>query len=99
MPGVPIVDCLFSLEAISRERSPQPRELIQEMDRAAIDRVLLTPCRRWRCERHWGTDGINLSEVNSLVTSMPQRFAGLAAYDPYAIAESLALIDLAIEND
>ena len=99
MPGVPIIDCLFSLESVSRERTPNPKELAREMDRAAIDRVLLTPCRRWRCERHWGPDGISLAEVNALVTAMPQRFAGLAAYDPYAVPESMALIELAMEND
>lgn len=99
MPGVPIVDCLFSLESVSQERTPDAKELAREMDHAAIDRVLLTPCRRWRCERHWGEDGISLAEVNALVTLMPQRFAGMAAYDPYAVPESIALIDLAMEND
>jgi uncharacterized protein len=99
MPGVPIIDCLFSVESMSRERIPEPNEIAREMDRAAIDRVLLTPCRRWRCERHWGPDGISLCDVNALVTALPQRFTGLAGYDPYAIPESMALIELAIEND
>ncbi len=99
MPGVPIIDCLFSLESVSRERVPDPRELTREMDRAAIDRVLLAPCRQWRCERHWGPDGISLVDVNSFVTAMPQRFGGLASYDPFAIPESLALIELAVENN
>ena len=99
MPGVPIVDCLFPLESISTDRLPEPRELAREMDRAAIDRVLLNPCQRWRCERHWGPDGISLADVNSFVTAMPQRFGGLAAYDPYTIPESMALIELAIENE
>src|SRR5512140_2425945 len=96
MPGVPIIDCLFPLELISTE---SPRELAREMDRAAIDRILLTPCSRWRCEEHWGPDGISLADVHTFVTSMPQRFGGLASYNPYAIPESMALIDLAIEND
>jgi predicted TIM-barrel fold metal-dependent hydrolase len=69
------------------------------MDRAAIDRVLLNPCKRWRCEQHWGPDGISLADVNAFVTAWPHRFGGLAAYDPYAIPESLALIELALEND
>jgi predicted TIM-barrel fold metal-dependent hydrolase len=99
MPGVPIIDCLFSLESVTRERSLEPRELAREMDRAAIDRVLLNPCKHWRCEQHWGPDGISLADVNSFVTAMPHRFGGLAAYDPYAIPESLALIELALENE
>jgi predicted TIM-barrel fold metal-dependent hydrolase len=99
MPGVPIIDCLFSLESVTRERRPEPRELAKEMDRAAIDRVLLNPCKRWRCEQHWGPDGISLVDVNAFVTAMPHRFGGLAAYDPYAIPESLALIELALENE
>ena len=98
MPGVPIIDCLFSLESFSHDRLPQPRELTREMDRAAIDRVLLTPCKTWRCERHWGGDGISLAEVNSFVTAMPNRFSGLASYNPFAIPESMALVDLAIEH-
>jgi len=99
MPGVPIIDVLFSLDSLSQEHLPQPLELAKEMDRAAIDRVLLTPCRRWRCERHWGADGVSHAEVNSFVTALPQRFTGLAAYNPYAVPESLALLELAIEND
>lgn len=98
MPGVPIIDCLFSLESVPGDRLPEPRELSREMDRAAIDRVLLTPCKNWRCERHWGPDGISLAEVNSFVTAMPHRFSGLASYDPFAIPESMALVDLAIEH-
>jgi predicted TIM-barrel fold metal-dependent hydrolase len=98
MPGVPIIDCLFSLESVSRDHLPEPRELSREMDRAAIDRVLLNPCKRWRCERHWGPDGISLAEVNAFVTAMPNRFGGLASYDPFAIPESLALVDLAVEH-
>jgi predicted TIM-barrel fold metal-dependent hydrolase len=69
------------------------------MDRAAIDRVLLNPCRRWRCEQHWGPDGVSLADVNEFVTAMPHRFGGLATYDPHAIPESLALIELALENE
>ena len=99
MPGVPIIDCLFPLESISPEPLPRVPDLAREMDRAAIDRVLLTPCRHWRCERHWGPDGISLADVNSFVTAMPGRFGGLAAYDPFTIPESMALIELAIEND
>jgi predicted TIM-barrel fold metal-dependent hydrolase len=99
MTGVPIIDCLFSLESVSLERIPTPRELTREMDRAAIDRVLLAPCNRWRCERHWGPDGISLADVNSFVTAMPHRFGGIASYNPFAIPESFALIDLAMEND
>jgi predicted TIM-barrel fold metal-dependent hydrolase len=99
MAGVPIIDCLFSLESIEHDHRLEPRELAREMDRAAIDRVLLNPCKRWRCEQHWGTDGISLADVNTFVTAMPHRFGGLAAYDPFAIPESLALIELAFEND
>jgi predicted TIM-barrel fold metal-dependent hydrolase len=98
MPGVPIIDCLFSLESVSRDHLPEPRELTREMDRAAIDRVLLAPCKNWRCERHWGPDGISLAEVNAFVTAMPHRFSGLASYNPFAIPESMALVDLAIEH-
>jgi uncharacterized protein len=99
MPGVPIIDCLFSLESVTRDLRLEPRALAREMDRAAIDRVLLNPCKHWRCEQHWGPDGISLADVNAFVTSWPNRFGGLAAYDPYAIPESLALIELALENE
>jgi predicted TIM-barrel fold metal-dependent hydrolase len=98
MPGFPIIDCLYSMESFSLERNPGARELTREMDCAAMDRVLLTPCRRWRCEKHWGPDGISLADVNAMVTAMPQRFTGMASYSPFAIAESLALIELAVEN-
>jgi predicted TIM-barrel fold metal-dependent hydrolase len=98
MPGVPIIDCLFSLESVTRDRRLEPRELAREMDRAAIDRVLLNPCNRWRCEQHWGPDGISLADVNAYVTAWSHRFGGLATYDPFAIPESLALIELALEK-
>src|SRR3954468_14488156 len=98
MPGVPVIDCLFCLESVSLERIPAAREITREMDRAAIDRVLLTPCSRWRCERHWGPDGISLADVNAALTEMPARFTGVASYSPFAVAESLALIELAVEN-
>ncbi len=98
MPGVPIIDCLFSLESLPPDRVPKPDELAQLMDRAAIDHVLLTPCRSWRCERHWGPSGISLSEINTFLGAQPQRFSGVVGYSPYAIPESLALVDLALEH-
>ncbi len=101
MPGVPIIDCLFSLDLIEHSDPPQsPSEqaktLVRDMDRSAIGHVLLSPCRRWRCADHWQPDGISLAEVTKLEHEQPSRFSVLASYNPYAIPESLARIDSAV---
>ncbi len=98
MQRVPIVDCLYSLDCLPADSTPTPAALAHSMDRAAIDRLLLSPCRRWRCERHWSPNGISLTDVNTFIEAQPQRFSGLVSYSPYAIPESLALIDLAFEH-
>lgn len=98
MAGVPIIDCLFTLESLPQGRALDAAALTREMDRAAIDRLLLTPCRTWRCERHWGPSGISLLDINTLLAAHPERFGGLVGYTPYAIPESLALVELALEH-
>src|SRR3954471_15582935 len=98
MFGVPIIDCLYSLEFLPAGSSHDAASIQREMDRSAISYALLTPCRRWSCEKHWGSDGVWLTEMNVVVKAAPARFGGLVGYSPFSIPESLALLELALEK-
>lgn len=98
-----VVDCLFPIES----RSPQTistqelceisePQLIRDMDRTGISCALISPCRRWRCERHWLCAQVAIDDLVHRLHSAPGRFAGLAFYSPFAIADSLEALEKAI---
>lgn len=104
MSTIPAIDCLYSTETssatlVSASPCGQPiEERVTVMNECGIEQVLLAPCKRWKCERHWICGEIQLDEVVYCVAGRPTRFAGLVAYNPYAIVESLQQVTEAIRD-
>lgn len=105
MVATPCIDSLFSIESSSSVLRPidsscgEPlTSLVASMNRLNISSVMLAPCTRWQCERHWICGEIQLDEVLHYVTEQPMRFAGLVSYNPNAIVESLKQVSEAIRE-
>ena len=101
----PVVDCLFEpfrLAAVPDSSSPQSlrccpevEDIVAAMDRAGVRQALVPQCKRWSCERQWLCVDTKLEDVLRLVRQAPDRLAGLAGYNPFAIAESLREVEAA----
>lgn len=101
----PLVDALFSIDtssspiiAADSSCSQTVPSLIASMDEHGITQLLLAPCKRWRCERYWICGDIQFNEVLHYVAAHPERFYGLAPYNPHAIIESLQQVGSAIRD-
>jgi predicted TIM-barrel fold metal-dependent hydrolase len=93
MPTVEIIDCLFSMESPSTvihlaKCGDTVADCVAAMDAAGISKAVLAPCKRWDCERHYVCGDIQNDEVRQCVAARPDRFAGLASYNPHEISES-----------
>ncbi|HWR35240.1 MAG TPA: amidohydrolase family protein [Clostridia bacterium] len=82
--------------APSVECSETPASLLERMDGFGMTQVLLSPCRKWTCERHWMCGEIQTDEIVNYIAAAPHRFAGLAGYNPYAISESLLQLSASV---
>jgi uncharacterized protein len=103
MATLQVIDTLFSMESPSTvihlaKCSDPVAECVAAMDEAGISKVVLAPCKRWNCERHWMCGDIQIDEVEQYVATHSDRFAGLAAYNPRAISESIEAVDNAIRR-
>ena len=101
MPTPRVIDTLFSMESPSTifhlsKCGDTVADCVAAMDEACIHKVVLAPCKRQECERHWMCDDIQMDEVQHCVMSRPDRFAGLAAYNPHAIGESMQELERVI---
>jgi uncharacterized protein len=65
------------------------------MDQAGISKALVSQCKRWSCERQWMCVDTRLEDVLRY-TDFSTRYAALAGYNPFDIAESLREIELAV---
>jgi len=74
-----------------------PADVLADMDAAGIERIFVSQCKKWSCERQWACADTRLEDVLRYVSASP-RFVGLAGYNPYDIAESLREIEFAISR-
>lgn len=70
-----------------------PLELAVCMQEAGVQQALVTQCRVWNCERQYLCAESRADDVLKFVRESPERFVGLAGFNPYKIAESLKEID------
>lgn len=103
MPSLRVIDTLFSMESPSTvihlsKCGDTVANCVAAMDEVGISKVMLSPCKRSECERHWVCGDIQTNEVQQCVAERPERFAGLAAYNPHAINESMQEIDKAVRQ-
>ena len=72
--------------------------MIAKMDEANVEKVCITQCKMWSYWNKWMYMDTSLDEVAQYTTQYPDRFAGLAGYNPFRIKDSLREIDRAVKE-
>jgi uncharacterized protein len=70
--------------------------MIESMDAAGVEKVFITQCKMWSYRRKWMYMDTRLEDVLQYTEAYPDRFVGLAGYDPFHIRESLSEIEQAV---
>lgn len=73
-------------------------DMIRQMDEAGVERVFIAQCKMWSYWRKWMYMDTQLEEVLQYTQRYPDRFVGLAGYNPYRITESLREIEIAVRD-
>ncbi len=73
-------------------------EMIRQMDEAGVEKVFIAQCKMWSYWRKWMYMDTQLEEVLAYTQRYPDRFVGLAGYNPYRITESLREIERAVRE-
>lgn len=84
--------------AIGGPPTYSPEEMIRMMDEAGVERCFLAA---WTMFSYWQKTvlvRIPVEEVAQVVAQYPDRFVGLAGYNPYRIRESLQEVERAIRE-
>jgi len=72
--------------------------MIAKMDEAGVEKVFITQCKMWSYRNHWMYMDTSLEEVTQYTTRYPDRFVGLAGYNPFRIKESLQEIEQSVKQ-
>ncbi len=72
--------------------------MIQAMDEANVERVFITQTKMWSYRNKWMYMDTALEEVVQYTSRYPDRFVGLAGYNPFRIRESLSEIERAVRE-
>ncbi|MBI4607503.1 MAG: amidohydrolase, partial [Candidatus Rokubacteria bacterium] len=70
----------------------------RKKDEANDEREFITQTKMWSNWNKWMYMDTSLEEVTQYTRRYPDRFAGLAGYNPFRIKESLAEIELAVKE-
>jgi predicted TIM-barrel fold metal-dependent hydrolase len=66
------------------------------MDEAGVEKVFITQCKMWSYRRKWMYMDTQLEDVLQYTEKYPERFVGLAGYNPFQIQESLREVETAV---
>jgi len=72
--------------------------MVQKMDEANVERVFITQTKMWSHWNKWMYMDTTLEEVVQYTRVYPDRFVGLAGYNPFRIKESLREIEIAVRE-
>jgi len=70
--------------------------LTKLMDEAGVDKVFITQTKMWSYRNKWMYMDTKVEEVAQYTRRYPDRFVGLAGYNPFRIKESLREIETAV---
>lgn len=73
-------------------------KMVGLMDEANVGTVFITQCKMWSYRNKWMYMDTQLEEVLQYKEAYPDRFEGLAGYNPFRIPESLEEIEIAVEE-
>ena len=77
---------------------PSIPAMLGKMDEAGVDKVFVTQTKMWSYRNKWMYMDTTLEEVLQYTRAHPERFVGLAGYNPFRIKESLAEIERAVRE-
>jgi predicted TIM-barrel fold metal-dependent hydrolase len=72
--------------------------MVRQMDEANVERVFITQTKMWSYWNKWMYMDTTLEEVAQYTRRFPDRFTGLAGYNPFRIKESLHEVELAVRQ-
>ena len=72
--------------------------MLEQMDEANVDKVFITQTKMWSYQNKWMYMDTSLDEVTQYTSKFPDRFAGLAGYNPFRIQESLRELETAVKE-
>ncbi len=72
--------------------------MIGKMDEAGVEKVFITQTKMWSYRNHWMYMDTTIDEVAQYTTRYPDRFVGLAGYNPFRIKESLQEIEVGVKQ-
>jgi hypothetical protein len=72
--------------------------MIGKMDEANVERVFITQTKMWSYWNKWMYMDTTLEEVAQYTRAHPDRFVGLAGYNPFRIKDSLKEIEVAVRD-
>ncbi|MBI4607892.1 MAG: hypothetical protein HY726_02645, partial [Candidatus Rokubacteria bacterium] len=72
--------------------------MLRKMDEANVERVFITQTKMWSYWNKWMYMDTSLEEVTQYTRRYPDRFVGLAGYNPFRIKESLREIEVAVRE-
>jgi predicted TIM-barrel fold metal-dependent hydrolase len=72
--------------------------MVRKMDEANVERVFITQTKMWSHWNKWMYMDTTLEEVTQYTRLYPDRFVGLAGYNPFRIKESLREIEVAVRE-
>lgn len=72
--------------------------MVAKMDEAGVEKVFITQCKMWSYWNKWMYMDTSLDEVTQYTTRYPDRFVGLAGYNPFRIKDSLKEIEVAVKE-
>ncbi|HET7295154.1 MAG TPA: amidohydrolase family protein [Vicinamibacteria bacterium] len=77
---------------------PSIADMVRQMDEAGVEKVFITQTKMWSYRNKWMYMDTRLEEVLQYTSAYPDRFVGLAGYNPFRIKESLAEIERAVRS-
>jgi hypothetical protein len=72
--------------------------MVRKMDEANVERVFITQTKMWSHWNKWMYMDTTLEEVAQYTRAYPDRFVGLAGYNPFRIKESLREVEVAVRE-
>lgn len=63
--------------------------VVRLMNESGVEKVFITPCKLWSCDRSVHCDGSELDDILRFTVPHPRKFVGIGGYNPFAIPESL----------
>ena len=77
---------------------PSLEAMLAKMDEAGVGKVFITQTKMWSYRNKWMYMDTKLEEVVAYTRAHPDRFVGLAGYDPFRIKESLREVETAVKE-